>query len=123
MKSLIFLFISFSFSFQVAAQTVVYTTKTGQKYHKENCRYLKMSKNKTTIKNAKAKGYLACKVCVPKEKGVKSKAVSDRTTKKVTKKKHTLTKKSTASRCTARTQKGTQCKRRTKNASGRCWQH
>ncbi|MFT5213127.1 MAG: hypothetical protein ACI9WV_000843 [Patiriisocius sp.] len=120
---LITLFILFAFSFQVIAQTEVYVTKTGKKYHKENCRYLKVSKNKTIIKKAKAKGYLACKVCVPKEKGVKSKAVSDRTTKKVTKKKYTSTKKNIASRCRARTQKGTQCKRRTKNASGKCWQH
>jgi hypothetical protein len=115
--------ILFAFSFQVTAQTEVFITKTGKKYHKEICRYLKVSKNKTTIKKAKAKGYLACKVCVPKEKGIKSKDVSNRATKKVIKKKYTSTKKSTASRCTATTQKGTQCKRRTKNASGRCWQH
>ena len=38
------------------AQTV-YTTKTGEKYHKSNCRYLKQSKKETTIKKAKAQGY------------------------------------------------------------------
>lgn len=46
------------------AQTV-YTTKTGEKYHKSNCRYLKQSKKETTIKKAKAQGYQACKVCKP----------------------------------------------------------
>jgi hypothetical protein len=125
MKALNFflLFVTIIITSNISAQTEVYVTKTGQKYHKEICRYLKLSKNKTTIKKAKAKGYLACKVCVPKEKGVKSRDVSKSGIKKVTKKKHTPTKKSTASRCTATTQKGTQCKRRTKNASGRCWQH
>jgi methylphosphotriester-DNA--protein-cysteine methyltransferase len=48
------------------AQTV-YTTKTGEKYHKSNCRYLKQSKKETTIKKAKAQGYQACKVCKPTE--------------------------------------------------------
>lgn len=66
---LIFLIVSFAFAFQATAQTTVFTTKTGQKYHKEDCRYLRKSKSKTTIKIAKVKGYKACKVCVPREKG------------------------------------------------------
>ena len=35
----------------------------------------------------------------------------------------TVSKRSIAVRCSAITQKGTQCKRRTKNINGRCWQH
>ena len=33
------------------------------------------------------------------------------------------TEKSTAEQCTAKTQKGTRCKRYTTNLSGKCWQH
>lgn len=45
--------------------TVVYITKTGEKYHKDGCRYLRQSKIKTTKKEAVKKGYGACKVCKP----------------------------------------------------------
>jgi biopolymer transport protein ExbD len=45
--------------------TTVYITKTGKKYHKDGCRYLSQSKIKTTLKEAKANGYTACKVCHP----------------------------------------------------------
>lgn len=55
----------FAFTSNVLAQTV-YTTKTGEKYHKSNCRYLKYSKKETTIKRARAMGYQACKVCKPR---------------------------------------------------------
>lgn len=46
-------------------ETVVYITKTGEKYHKDGCRYLRQSKIKTTKKEAVKKGYGACKVCKP----------------------------------------------------------
>jgi biopolymer transport protein ExbD len=45
--------------------TTVYITKTGKKYHKDGCRYLSQSKINTTLKDAKAKGYTACKICHP----------------------------------------------------------
>lgn len=44
---------------------VVYVTKTGKKFHKSSCRYLKSSKIKTTKAEAKEAGYTACKVCKP----------------------------------------------------------
>jgi hypothetical protein len=43
----------------------VYITRTGKKYHKGSCRYLKKSKIKTTKAKAKKQGYKACKVCKP----------------------------------------------------------
>lgn len=43
----------------------VYITNTGSKYHKSNCRTLKYSKIKTTLKEAEADGYTACKICKP----------------------------------------------------------
>ena len=47
----------------------VYIADTGKKYHLEDCRTLKKSKHLTelTVKDAKAKGYTACKVCNPGE--------------------------------------------------------
>ena len=46
-------------------ETVVYITKTGEKYHRDGCRYLRQSKIKTTKKEAIKNGYGACKVCKP----------------------------------------------------------
>ena len=43
----------------------VYTTKTGKRFHKDGCRYLKKSKIKTTLKKACAAGHTSCKVCKP----------------------------------------------------------
>lgn len=45
--------------------TYVYITKTGKKYHKSGCKYLKKSKIKKTLKWAKANGYKPCSVCKP----------------------------------------------------------
>ncbi len=43
----------------------VYITKTGKKYHKGNCRYLKKSKIKITLEEACKRGYTPCRVCKP----------------------------------------------------------
>jgi hypothetical protein len=45
----------------------VYITRTGKKYHRDGCRYLAASKTAISLKDAKAKGYTACKVCHPPE--------------------------------------------------------
>lgn len=41
----------------------VYVTKTGKKYHRAGCRYLRVSKIKIKLKDARKKGYTACKMC------------------------------------------------------------
>lgn len=46
-------------------QEVVYVTKSGSKYHKGTCHYLKKSKIKTTKTEAKNAGYSPCSVCKP----------------------------------------------------------
>ena len=46
------------------AKITVYVTKTGAKYHRENCRYLSKSKIPMSLKDA-AKKYEPCKVCKP----------------------------------------------------------
>jgi hypothetical protein len=43
----------------------VYITDTGDKYHKDGCRYLKKSKIPIKLSEAKDKGYTPCKVCKP----------------------------------------------------------
>ena len=45
----------------------VHITRTGKKYHSDGCRYLAASKIAISLKDAKAKGYTACKVCHPPE--------------------------------------------------------
>lgn len=43
----------------------VYITKTGMKYHRAGCRFLKNSKIEISLKDAKARGYTPCSVCDP----------------------------------------------------------
>jgi hypothetical protein len=72
-------------SLHVFGQTV-YVTKTGKKYHTENCRYLKDSKIAISLKDANAKGYLPCKVCNPpiyKATGTKTAEPTPETTPKI----------------------------------------
>lgn len=45
----------------------VYITRTGKKYHRDGCRYLASSKIPISLKDAKARGFTACKVCHPPE--------------------------------------------------------
>jgi len=45
--------------------TVVYITRTGQRYHKDGCRHLSRSKIESTISAAKSQGLTACGTCRP----------------------------------------------------------
>lgn len=102
------------------AQTV-YTTKTGSKYHREDCRYLSHSKYPVALDKAQSRGYEACKVCKPPTTVTDKNPVIDKT-KTVDPPKPERT--AVASQCTATAKStGNRCKRMTKNASGRCWQH
>jgi hypothetical protein len=44
---------------------IVYVTRTGHKYHRDGCRYLRQSKIKITLKDAKEQGYTPCSICDP----------------------------------------------------------
>lgn len=48
-----------------SANTTVYVTNTGEKYHASSCRYLAKSKIPISLADAKARGYEPCKVCRP----------------------------------------------------------
>ncbi len=117
------LLLLFWFSFASAQEQYVYVTKTGAKYHKSDCRYLKYSKIEMSLKEAVAKDYTACSVCKPS--GSKSPEVlkKDSVVHIPAKGSETGAKKSVTTRCTATTQAGTRCKRMTKEANGKCWQH
>ncbi|MEI0492694.1 hypothetical protein R4J17_09655 [Brachyspira intermedia] len=65
MKKLITFIIILMISANLIAQNVVYITKTGKKYHLQNCRTIKGEAYKISLSEAKQKGYTACKVCKP----------------------------------------------------------
>ena len=48
----------------LVAQTV-YVTKTGKKYHDKNCVHLSKSSIAISLEDAVAKGFIACKNCMP----------------------------------------------------------
>lgn len=50
---------------EVSEETIVYITRTGKKYHTEDCRYLSKSKIPITLKEAIQRGYTPCSVCSP----------------------------------------------------------
>ena len=110
----------------IIAQTV-YVTKTGSKYHKSSCRYLKSSKISINLADAKAKDFTACSVCKPSSTVSSTGRKRDTTTvkdaPKTTKTAKPVAIPTTSKRCSAITQKGTQCKRTTKSPNGKCWQH
>jgi len=48
-------------------EVTVFITKTGAKYHRDNCRYLSKSKIPISLTEAKRQGYTPCSVCDPPE--------------------------------------------------------
>jgi hypothetical protein len=44
-------------------ETTVYVTKTGSKYHRSGCQYLRQSQIAISLSSAKAQGYTACSKC------------------------------------------------------------
>ena len=126
MVKILLITLSVTFSINLSAQTV-YVTKTGEKYNKSICKYLKYSKKETTIKKAKSLGYSACKVCKPTMDNTAK--IPDTSLYLVpksdsnTNKSATKIKNVTSTRCKGKTKKGVRCKRMTKNSNGRCYQH
>lgn len=113
------------------AQTV-YITKSGSKYHRGSCQYLRKSKFEISMKEAVARGYDACSVCEPGSpaREQKSKPVVDPGQTKSNSRddtKNTPTSKPKeevkSRQCSATTKAGSRCKRMTTNASGKCYQH
>ena len=100
----------------VIAQTV-FITKTGGKYHKEVCRFLRHSKKEISLEKANKYRYKACKVCKPYF------GSSTFSANKLGYQKGVTSKKSYSVQCLGRTKYGRRCRRKTKSSSGRCYQH
>lgn len=54
-----------SISLNADDNRIVYLSQTGVKYHIKTCRTLKKKPIPVTLKEAKRRGYTACKVCRP----------------------------------------------------------
>lgn len=95
----------------------VYRTKKGEHYHKKDCWVIK-KRDTSSIPLATAikRGLQPCRVCYGNKK--KNEIIKEKSTNKTKK-----SSKSTSTRCTGITKKGTRCKRMTKSADGTCWQH
>ena len=111
-----------AFTAQLNAQTV-FTTKTGEKYHTNSCHYLKHSKKEIMLQKAIQYGYDACKVCKPSKRVSAKISETNLLNNEVSKSSKAPLKKTTATQCTGKTKAGKRCKRKTKSASGRCYQH
>ena len=112
-KHFILIWIIISALYTTISAQAVYITNTGEKYHTENCRYLSHSKIEIELAKALEQGYEACKVCKPTE--------TLNSTKQETKNKEPEIN-NIETQFTAKTQKGTRCKR-APNCNGKCWQH
>lgn len=52
----------------ISAAEIVFITKTGEKYHREDCQYLRQSKIEISLEAALKNGYEPCSVCKPPRK-------------------------------------------------------
>lgn len=114
-------------AFSQADDQTVYITRTGNKYHKSSCQYLKHSRIGIRLSVAKEQGYTACSAChsaggknpaapvAPKQQHQQQQIqqVRDSGGKTIT----------VSRQCIAKTKSGNRCKRTTQHASGKCWQH
>ena len=104
---------------QLTAQTV-YVTKTGKKYHTENCSSLSKSKIAIELKEAIEKGYTPCSKCKP-DKKLESTNQNNFTPQK----KEQVKSKSnvTSSNVKHLLKVAKRCKRTAQTGSKYCWQH
>lgn len=119
----VFLFLILLSCTQNSPAQTVYTTKTGEKYHISNCHYLKNSKKEIYLQDAIDLGYQACSVCKPKINPDVSQKTSSLYSSQVSSHASQQTNITTSSQCTGKTKADRRCKRITKKASGRCYQH
>ena len=116
-KLLLFTFLSLFFVSFLYAQTV-YITKTGKKYHTENCSYLRKSSIPIDLKDAVGRGYTPCSRCSPpiltgenRQEKIQDQVLNNSNNN------------SDDGRCQAITKAGTRCKRKAQPGSKYCWQH
>jgi hypothetical protein len=111
--------------------TDVCITRTGSKYHRCTCSYLRSSSIDVSLSEAIENGYTACSVCRPpttashsKQQPVRSPSHADSTVVQRSTQPYKPVQRTTGStQCTATTKAGSRCKRMTTESNGRCWQH
>lgn len=122
MKKLFFIAVLQVLFCSVLLAQTVYITKSGKKYHTENCSSLRSSSIPINLSEAIQKGYTPCSRCNPptlSENSVNNNQLKDDSTpNNITNNKSTTTK-----QCIAITKKGTQCTRNAEEGSDYCWQH
>lgn len=115
-KQLLFLSVIFLFLISNVCSQTVYVTKTGKKYHNEDCRYLRQSSIAINLHDAIKRGYTPCLVCKPTVTTSESYSTIPQPSNK-------NYRQAISVRCSAITKAGRQCKRMTRSPNGRCWQH
>jgi hypothetical protein len=101
----------------LAAETTVYVTKTGEKYHSNSCRYLSKSRTPMALEEAVKAGYGPCSRCsAPARRGSPETQKGDSQAES-----HKDAPQS--GQCAATTKKGARCKRKAASGSSYCWQH
>lgn len=110
-----------------AMSQTVYVTKSGKKYHTENCRYLSKNTVAVDLSDAVNKGFTECSVCKPPTTN-SSYSIDSETESTSEGKDNQNTIESTNDanqkvQCSAMTKAKKRCKRMTKSPNGKCWQH
>jgi methylphosphotriester-DNA--protein-cysteine methyltransferase len=128
LRSFIVLFLFVACASQSSDAQTVYITKTGKKYHRASCQYLKKSQYAIAIKEAVDREYTPCSVCEPGRPSQQKSPVLKQKHAEIKPKdgveKLTESKSQAQSKqCSGTTKAGTRCKRMTTSTTGRCYQH
>lgn len=116
-----------SFSILEEESQTVYIAKKGKKYfHTKSCRLQGKHKKAIEIHDAISRNYKVCKFCKPTKNTQRlNHSIPSENNRKRKKKNNSSSSsgKRYSVRCSGTTRKGTRCKRKTNNSSGRCYQH
>ncbi|PTX58817.1 hypothetical protein C8N46_112125 [Kordia periserrulae] len=128
----VFLWVLF-LSCSIGISQTVYISKKGKKdYHKKECKSLPKTSKEIKFYKAVSLGYKPCELCKPTPENTGSNASIDHSIspktknkkeKKTKHKRQSSSNKNYSVQCSGKTRSGRRCKRKTKNSSGRCYQH
>lgn len=112
----------------IGQESNVCITKTGTKYHRCSCQYLRSSSIEVSMEQATNNGYTACSVCRPPAANSNSQPArvplhGDTTVRKSGQPYQPVEHSTRSTQCNATTKAGSRCKRMTTESNGRCWQH
>jgi len=127
---LVFFLLALSSACVIGQESNVCVTKTGNKYHRCSCHYLRSSSIEISLEQAKENGYTACSVCRPSSalsgasrQPVRTPLHGDSTMRKTEQPYRPVERSTSSAQCRATTKAGSRCKRMTTESNGRCWQH